>query len=177
MPFFADNGSYSSGGGDYELGDDGLYICRLKEIESLMQPSYDDANIMEPKYKWVFESVEEMDSTGNPFRFVNFTKRKYGHEKAAITILLDGMLGKHLTNEEFNALDLDALMAKKYRVSVELTKSGTGKDINKILWVKPPKPASSNKMGEFGANRSVAPAKASVAASAAGSDGDDPFDE
>lgn len=149
MGFFQENAKFGSGG-DYAVADDGVYTCRFKEIETLKQPSFDDASVLEDKFKFVFETVDEVDNENNPFRFVKFTKTSYGYEKAALTILIDGMLGRHLTEQEFLALDLDDLKAKKFKVVVELTKNQSGKEINKILSVKPMKPAGEGaKMGNM----------------------------
>ncbi len=137
--FFTKHGKFSTGGGDFSVAPDGIYVCKLKEIESLEQPSFDDQAIMEPKYKWVFEGANDdaTDDDGKPFRFVKFTKRDYGHEKAGMTILLDSMLGRHLTQDEFEEFDLPDLTARKFRVCVEETNNAKGNAINKILWVKP----------------------------------------
>jgi len=138
MTFFQQNATFNEGG-EYEVADDGLYLCRLKEIETLQQPSFDDPSLLEDKFKFVFEALESVDSKGNPFRFVKFTKTGYGNEKAALTLLLDSMLGKHLTNQEFASLDLEDIKARKFRVNVELTTNTKGNEINKILSVKPNK--------------------------------------
>jgi hypothetical protein len=146
MGSFGDiGGKFATSSGDYELAEDGIYLCKLAEVEPIKQPSFDDPAIEEDKFKFLFEALEETDSQGRPYRFVKFTGRAYGNEKANLTALIDGMMGRHLTQEEFANLDLDNLMAKKYRVNVELTQSKTGKDINKILWVKTPKAAGEKK--------------------------------
>jgi len=168
MGFFDKHGKFADQQGDYSIAEDGIYICRLKEVEPLEQPSFDDPTLMEEKYKWVFEgaNAEAQDEQGQPYRFIKFTKRSYGNEKAAITILVDSMLSRHLTREEFAELDLEDLKAKKFRVNVELTQNTKGNDINKVLWVKPEKSGGA-KMGDVGgkAKRQADP------------DGDDPFAE
>jgi len=148
MGFFAKAASFSPGG-DFAVADDGIYVCRLKEIEQKQQPSFDDPNVMEDKFVFVFEGAndEATDEDGKPFRFVKYTKTGYGNDKAALTQLLDGMLGKRLTKEEFSELDIDDLTSRKWRVNVQLNSNTQGKQINKILWVKPEK--SGKKMGDM----------------------------
>jgi len=136
MSFFKENSTYNEGG-NFPVADDGIYVCRLKEIEKVQGKNFDDPSILEPNFKWVFEAIEEVDDDGSPFRFVKFTKTNYGNEKAGLTIIVDGMMGRHLTSDEYNDIELDDLKARKFRVNVELTQNQSGKDINKILWVKP----------------------------------------
>lgn len=160
MGFFDKHGSFATSSGDFEVADDGIYLCRLKEVEPITRPSFENKEVQEEAFRWVFESINDLDSRNNPYRFTKFTKRAYGNEKANLTLLIDSMMGRHLTQAEFAALDLEDLMARKWRVNVELTATGEGKQINKILWVKPEKSA--------GAARTLAAAGATAAGSGAG---------
>jgi len=150
MSFFAQNATFSTGG-DFEVADAGVYICRLKEVEPTKQPSFDDPNVQVDKFKWVFETNDNTDTKGNPFRFVKFTGTSYGNDKAALTILIDGMAGRRLTSDEFAALNLDNLKRANWRVMVDEGVSGKGNAINKILSVKP------SKSGEPGGMVAVKP--------------------
>jgi hypothetical protein len=47
------------------------------------------------------------------------------------------MLGKHLTEDEFNQLSLDDLKARTWAVSVDAVVNAKGYDANVILAVKP----------------------------------------
>lgn len=136
MSFFSQNATVSNGGGEFETADAGMYVCRLKEIEVLQQPSFDDPNVLVDKFKWVFESTEVSDSNGNPYRFVKFTGRSFGNDKAALTILLDQMAGKRLTDDQFRALDLDALKRTSWNVMVDEGTNAKGYAINKVMSVR-----------------------------------------
>jgi len=138
MGYFTETGGTSgTGGGDYPAAEDGVYTCRMKDIEPCQMGSFDDPAVMEDKYRFVFESIEEMDENGKPYRFNKITGRKHGHDKAGLTILLDQMFGRRLTAAEFAALDIEEMQAKKWRVNVELYQNAKGYDQNKILSVKP----------------------------------------
>jgi len=138
MGYFTETGGTSgTGGGDYPAAEDGVYTCRMKDIEPCQMGSFDDPAVMEDKYRFVFETVEEMDENDKPFRFNKITGRKHGHDKAGLTILLDQMFGRRLTAAEFADLDIEEMQAKKWRVNVELYQNAKGYDQNKILSVKP----------------------------------------
>lgn len=141
--FFKDNATV--GGGDFPVVDDGVYVCRLKEIEPTKGKDFNDPSKEVDQLKWAFETMEVVDEEEKPFRFVKYTKTNYGDNRANLTILLDSMIGRRLTPDEFYALDLDDLKAKKWNVLVELTKNADGtKDINKITSVKPLKSAGAS---------------------------------
>jgi len=140
MPgFFATHGSYAQT--NFDAAPDGLYRCRLKEVTPEERPAYEDPSTTEQVYKFVFETLEEKDSNGRPFRFFVSPKRiakdgggTYGNERAALTKLLDGMLGRRLSAEEFENLDLDELLTRTYKVLVE-QRDSSGKPRNKVLKV------------------------------------------
>lgn len=173
MGFFTQHGSFSDGNGEFSVAEDGVYSCRLTAVEPIMQPSFDDPLVQEAKFKWVFETADDVDDAGKPYRFVKFTSRKYGNDKAAITLLLDGMLSKRLTAEEFAGLDLDDLMARKWKVLVELTVNSKGNQINKISSVKPEK-AAGNRMGTAAATSPGGRVPVAAGAAAANNPNDDP---
>jgi len=118
MGFFS-SATFSDGSSQFEAAVAGSYVCRLANVESIDRPSYDDPNVMLPNFKFTFETTEYGDSNSNAFRFVKFTRQGYGSDKAALTILLDGMLGRRLTSSEFHNLDIDSLLAKEWMVTVD----------------------------------------------------------
>ena len=143
MGFFAQHGSFSEGTGrKFSVAESGVYICALIDIEAVQGKSFDDPTVLEPNYKFVFESVEVGDEDGQPFRFVQFTKTVYGNEKAKITILLDSMLGKRLDRNEYANLDINALKAQKWQVVVGTRQKMNGEYTNMIETVKPVKIAA-----------------------------------
>lgn len=137
--FFSDNAT----AGEYPVADDGLYICRLKEVEKTQAPDFNDSSIQVDKLRWVFSSLEETDDKGNPYRFSRKTGTNYGGSRAGLTILVDSMMGRHLTPDEFRDLDLDELKAQKWKVMVQALKGDDGKPYNAIASVKPMKSAGS----------------------------------
>jgi len=135
MGFFGQNASFAQG--DYSVADAGNYKCILVDVEMVQRPSFDDPAVMEPNFKWRFETTEVGDEDGKPFRFSQFTKTSYGYDMAKLTKLLDGMLGRRLTQDEFARLDLQDLKSRHWSVAVDLVHTARGREINTILGVKP----------------------------------------
>jgi len=141
MGFFAQHGKYSEGSGKkFSVAEQGIYICALIDCEAVQGKSFDDPNVLEPNFKWVFETTEVGDDDGQPFRFIQYTKTYYGNEKAKLTILLDGMVGR-MTNAQFAALDIEALKGKSWQVVVGTRQKMNGELTNVIETVKPVKVA------------------------------------
>jgi len=135
MGFFGQTGSFAQG--DYAAAEPGTYKCILVDVDLVERPSFEDAAVMEKNYRWRFETVEVGDEQGKPFRFSQFTKTSYGYDMAKLTKLLDGMLGRRLTQDEFSRLDLEDLKSRHWSVAVDLVHTSRGKEINTILGVKP----------------------------------------
>jgi uncharacterized Fe-S cluster-containing protein len=141
MGFFAQHGKFSEGSGKkYSVAEQGIYICALIDCEAVQGKSFDDPNVLEPNFKWVFESTEVGDDDGQPFRFMQYTKTYYGNEKAKLTILLDGMVGR-MTSQQFAELDMEALKAKSWQVVVGTRQKMNGELTNVVETVKPVKVA------------------------------------
>jgi hypothetical protein len=142
MGFFAQHGKFSEGSGKkYSVAEAGIYVCALVDVEATQGKSFDDPSILEPNFRWVFETTEVGDDDGQPFRFVQFTKTFYGNEKAKLTILLDSMVGR-MTSQQFAELDIEALKAKQWQVVVGTRQKMNGELTNVIETVKPVKVAA-----------------------------------
>jgi hypothetical protein len=142
MGFFAQHGKFSEGSGKkYSVAEAGIYVCALIDVEATQGKSFDDPSILEPNFRWVFETTEVGDDDGQPFRFVQFTKTFYGNEKAKLTILLDSMVGR-MTSQQFAELDIEALKAKQWQVVVGTRQKMNGELTNVIETVKPVKIAA-----------------------------------
>ena len=142
MGFFAQHGKFSEGSGKkYSVAEAGIYACALIDCEATQGKSFDNPDVMEPNFKWIFETTEVGDEDGQPFRFVQFTKTFYGNERAKLTILLDGMVGR-MTSQQFASLDIDALKAKQWQVVVGTRQKMNGELTNIIETVKPVKVAA-----------------------------------
>ena len=141
MGFFAQHGKFSEGSGKkYSVAEQGIYICALIDCEATQGKSFDNPDILEPNFKWVFESTEVGDDDGQPFRFIAYTKTYYGNEKAKLTILLDGMVGR-MTSQQFAELDMEAHTAKSWQVVVGTRQKMNGELTNVVETVKPVKVA------------------------------------
>ena len=139
MGFFAQHTTFSEGSGKkYSTAEAGIYACALVDVEAVQSKSFDDPNVMEPNLKWVFETTEVGDDDGQPFRFIQYTKTTYGNDKAKLTILLDGMVGR-MTMDAYSNLDLPALKAKPWQVVVGTRQKMNGELTNVIETVKPVK--------------------------------------
>jgi hypothetical protein len=142
MGFFAQHGKFSEGSGKkYSVAEQGIYICALIDCEAVQGKSFDDPNVLEPNFKWIFESTEVGDEDGQPFRFAQYTKTYYGNDKAKLTILLDGMVGR-MTSQQFQDLDMDVLKSKQWQVVVGTRQKMNGEMTNIIETVKPVKVAA-----------------------------------
>ena len=136
MGFFS-SATFSDGSSQFESAPAGVYVCRLANLDSVDRPSYDDPNVMVPNFKFTFETTEYGDSAGNAYRFFKYTRQGYGNDKQALTILLDGMLGRRLTQAEFHQLDVDDLLAKQWMVTVDAKLNTRGNMTNAIVSVSP----------------------------------------
>lgn len=142
MGFFAQHGKFSEGSGKkYSVAEQGIYICALIDCEAVQGKSFDNPDILEPNFKWIFESTEVGDEDGQPFRFAQYTKTYYGNDKAKLTILLDGMVGR-MTSQQFQDLDMDVLKSKQWQVVVGTRQKMNGEMTNVIETVKPVKVAA-----------------------------------
>jgi len=141
MGFFAQHTTFNEGSGKkFSTAEAGIYACALVDVEAVQSKSFDDPNVLEPNLKWVFETTEVGDDDGQPFRFVQYTKTTYGNDKAKLTILLDGMVGR-MTQDAYRNLDLPALKAKPWQVVVGTRQKMNGELTNVIETVKPVKVA------------------------------------
>ena len=138
MGFFAQHGKFSAGSGKkYSVTElQGTYICALIDCEAVQVKSFDDPNVLVPTFKWIFESTEVRDNDGQPFRLITYTKTYYGNDKAKLTILLDGMVGR-MTSQQFQDLDMDVLKAKQWQVTVGIRQKMNSELFNVIQTVKP----------------------------------------
>jgi hypothetical protein len=140
MGFFAQHGKFSAvSGKKYSVAElQGTYICALIDCEAVQVKSFDDPNVLVPTFKWIFESTEVRDNDGQPFRLITYTKTYYGNDKAKLTILLDGMVGR-MTSQQFQDLDMDMLKAKQWQVVVGIRQKTSSELFNVIETVKPVK--------------------------------------
>jgi hypothetical protein len=142
MSFFKDHGKYSEGSDKkYSVAEAGIYVCALIDVEAIQGKNFDNPDILEPNFKWIFESTEVGDNDGQAFRFVHYTKTAYGNDKAKLTILLDGMVGR-MTSEQFASLDVDNLKRQPWQVVVATRQKMNGNLANIIETVKPNKPSA-----------------------------------
>lgn len=144
-------------GGDYEVAEEGKYLCTITKVVAEDRPSFDDQSVLEPNYVWDFETVKEKDSKNNPFKFRAYTKQKYvaGNDKAKLTLLIDGLLGRSFTAEQVAQMDMEKFIGKTCGVMVGITSSSK----NKVLSVRAVKshPISFAQVMRDGADMSVVP--------------------
>ena len=138
MGFFAQHGKFSAGSGKKHSVSElqGTYICALIDCEAVQVKSFDDPNVLVPTFKWIFESTKVRDNDGQRFRFITYTKTYYGNDKAKLTILLDGMVGR-MTSQQFAELDMDVLKSKQWQVLVVIRQKMNSELMNVIETVQP----------------------------------------
>jgi hypothetical protein len=141
--------------GDFEVAEEGRYVCQLSGVKREDRPSFDDPNVLEPNFVWEFETLKERDSKDRPFKFFNYTKTAYGNEKAKLTLLINGLFGRAFIKEQVAQMDFEKLVGKTVGVMVGTTSSGK----NKVLSVKfvPSKPIAFEDVTMPGADRKVTP--------------------
>lgn len=112
------------------------YLCKLVSVEQSERKKYQSEE-KEPCLRWVWETTEVGDEEGTPFRFSKFTSVWYGNPQSKLTQLLDTMLGKRLSKAEYNALSIEELKSKGWKVSVSVAVTNAGAEVNNIEDVRP----------------------------------------
>jgi hypothetical protein len=112
------------------------YLCKLVSVEQSERKKYQSEE-KEPCLRWVWETTEVGDEDGTPFRFSKFTSVWYGNPQSKLTQLLDTMLGKRLSKAEYNALSIEELKSKGWKVSVSVAVTNAGAEVNNIEDVRP----------------------------------------
>lgn len=136
-----DKGYNGDSGRDFEVAPDGVYVCNLKKIEQKLMPKYGEPEVEEIRWMWVFETVNDADSNGNPYEFTHWTGWKYGNDKAKLTTTLDTMLGVRMTEGEWMEYDVEAeLCGKSWRVMVTEITTQAGKQVNRVMKISPMTP-------------------------------------
>lgn len=129
------NGSNGSG---FETAPDGVYVCTLESIEERVQPKFSNPEEEEVRWVWRYTAIDDTDSKGKQFSFLDWTGKNYGNDKAGLTLRLDSMLGFRMTEEDWDAFDLEEeLVGKTFRVMVTEVTKGDGRVANKIVKVSP----------------------------------------
>lgn len=183
--YFGQKAQYSTGGGDFEPAEAGVYTCKFRDIEEFQEGSFNDPMVQEDKFRFRFETAdpEDVNAKGEAFRFSKKTGIKYGNDKAALTLLLDAMVGRRMTVEEFIALDLDILRACNYSITVDAKAGNDGRVWNNITGIARVRrarqaPPQGQQSSAPKPNYQPKPAPAKVAPTTdLDSDFQDPFDE
>lgn len=133
-----EKGYNGSNGGGFETAPDGMYLCTLESIEQKVQPKFSDPEEEEIRWMWRYTAIEETDSKGKQFSFLDWTGKNYGNDKAGLTLRLDSMLGYRMTEEDWDEFDPeDSLVGKTWRVMVSEVTKADGKVVNKVIKVSP----------------------------------------
>lgn len=125
----------NGGGSDDFVAPSGVYKCKLIDVQITQTTKFQSTEMVD-QYQWDFETVEVGNSKGQPFRFRKWTGTVYGPDKAKLTILMDGMLGKRYTAEEFQELDDAILFDGEYNVVVSQYTNSAGYPRNTVDSVK-----------------------------------------
>ena len=218
MAGFAD---YATEKGDFkpfERAVAGQYLCELISIEPVDRPKWVDnvkTDKMELNFLFIYEAKQggkdaitgeqltHTDSEGKPFQFREYVRNtEYGFtfkgSTGKLTLLLDKLIGRRLTTEEFKRLAFDKIAGNKYLLDVELKEGEKSYNFIKHVRIHPrfpvnvaamlagpaaktaaaPAPAPVADMTEFRAEQNVtrsAPAPASKELDADPFAEDDPF--
>lgn len=120
----------------YEIAPDGQYLCKLSQVKEIEAQAF-GSNEKTTKILFVFEATEVAQEDGEPYRFFHRVNPVYGPDKAKLTQLLDKMIGRRLTKEEFAGIDLEKLVGRKYSVMVTSHVGGDGNTYNDVVSVIP----------------------------------------
>lgn len=112
------------------------YLCKLVSVDTAERKKYQSEE-KEACLRWVWETTEVGDEDGTPFRFSRFTSVWYGNPQSKLTQLLDNMLGKRLSKVEYNALSIEDLKAKAWKVTVSVAVTNSGSEVNNVEDVRP----------------------------------------
>jgi hypothetical protein len=134
----------SEGGGDF-TAPAGVYKCKLADVQVTQTTKFQSTEMVD-QYQWDFETTEVGNSKSEPFRFRKWTGTVYGPDKAKLTILMDGMLGKRYTAEEFQALDDNLLFDGEYNVVISQYTNSAGYARNSVESVKRYEPQATAKI-------------------------------
>ena len=142
MGMFAKNGSYAEPGGSFPTAEMGTYLCAFEEVvQGTRDQSKFGKSAEEPCFRFKFLTFEAQDEEGYPFKFSKTCGTQYGNDKAALTILINDMLGRtqNLSYDDYQRLDIDHLKRVKYQVMVteDEDKQTPGKYYNNIVTIRP----------------------------------------
>jgi hypothetical protein len=112
------------------------YLCKLVSVDTAERKKYQSEE-KEACLRWVWETTEVGDEDGTPFRFSRFTSVWYGNPQSKLTQLLDNMLGKRLSKVEYNALSIEDLKSKAWKVTVSVAVTNSGSEVNNVEDVRP----------------------------------------
>lgn len=145
---------------NYAIAPDGQYLCKLISVKEVDGQAF-GSNAKTRKILFIFEALEVVQEDGEPYRFFHRVNPIYGPDKAKLTQLLDKMIGRRLTKEEFAGLDLEKLVGRKYSVMVTSHVGGDGNTYNDVISVIPvakPRPAENSTQTAPVARQQSAPA-------------------
>jgi hypothetical protein len=125
----------NGGGSDKFVAPSGVYKCKLIDVQVTQTTKFQSTEMVD-QYQWDFETTEVGNSEAAPFKFRKWTGTVYGPDKAKLTILMDGMLSKRYTAEEFQALDDAILFDGEYNVVVSQYTNAAGYPRNTVDSVK-----------------------------------------
>lgn len=126
------------GNGDFELLDDGIYEGYLASIQPDEGIKYGTTDEKEPRLRWNFETSKIMTTKDTAFRLPYWTSTVYTmHPKNKMRIMLEGLFGKTLSVQEFNALKEEDMVGKPVSLWVEQYNTQAGKTYNRISKFKP----------------------------------------
>jgi hypothetical protein len=127
--------SFSDGAMNREVPETGRYLCHLVDVEQFTHTVKSTGNQMQ-MLRWIFNTVTKTNADGEPFVITKLTSTSYGGDSSWLTQLLDQMLGKRLTRNEFNALDTEDLKKKQWVVALTKTVNARGYDAYEVDSVK-----------------------------------------
>ena len=112
------------------------YLCKLVSVDTAERKKYQSEE-KEACLRWVWETTEVGDEEGTPFRFSKYTSVWYGNPQSKLTQLLDTMLGKRFSKVEYNALSIEDLKGKSWKVTVSVAVTNSGSEVNNVEDVRP----------------------------------------
>ena len=123
----------------YETLGDGRYVVVLTEIrESTRDQSRYGKGTEEPCLDFLFETADQMNRAGSPFRIRVRTGTSYGGQQATLTKLFNELVGLKATDlDVWDDTDNEDLVGKRYYALVEEVETSEGRKFNTITNLAP----------------------------------------
>lgn len=103
----------------YPVQEAGDYVCKFVGVFPSTKGKWGNKDVKEPSLKFVFETIDpnDFDEDGKPVRFSKNCRKAWG-DRADLTRLVESMVGRSVTFDEFETLNPADLQRINYRLLI-----------------------------------------------------------